>query len=94
MAFVLVRHKVEDYEKWKPVFDDHGIVRKTSGCKGGYVFRSADNPNEVMVLLEWEDHDRARQFTESENLKKTMEQAGVTDHPDIYFLDEAARPSE
>jgi hypothetical protein len=33
MPYLLVRHKVENYAKWKPLFDDHGGTRKASGSK-------------------------------------------------------------
>jgi len=46
MTYLLVRHKVEDYAKWKPVFDEHGAARKAGGSKGARVFRFIDNPNE------------------------------------------------
>ncbi len=45
MPYILVRHKVEDYAKWKPVFDEHGAARKAIGSKGGYLFRNIDDPN-------------------------------------------------
>jgi hypothetical protein len=42
MPYLIVRHKVEDYERWKPVFDhDHGATRKLRGSKGGWIFRNA-----------------------------------------------------
>jgi heme-degrading monooxygenase HmoA len=94
MPYVLVRSKIEDYAKWKSVFDEHGATRKASGSKGGYVFRNADDPNELMVLLEWDDLAKAHQFAQSDDLRERMQRAGVTDRPDIYFLDEASRPSE
>jgi hypothetical protein len=31
MPYLLISHKVEDYAKWKPVFDEHGATRKASG---------------------------------------------------------------
>lgn len=92
MSFVLVRHKVRDFAKWKPVFDEHGKARKAAGSKGGHLFRSADDPSEVIVLLQWDSHDKARQFTQSQDLKQAMERAGVADMPDIYFLDQVDRP--
>jgi hypothetical protein len=53
MPYLLVRHKVEDYERWKPVFDhDHGATREQSGSKGGRILRNADDPNELVILLE------------------------------------------
>ena len=94
MPYLLVRHKVEDYDRWKLGFDEHGSTRKESGSKGGYLFRSAEDPNDVIALLEWDNLDHAREFTHSDELRKKMEALGVTDKPDIYFLDEADRPSE
>jgi len=93
MPYLLIRHKVEDYAKWKPVFDDHSSARKAVGSKGGYVFRNANDGNEVVMVLEVDDLERCRQFVESEDLKEAMQQSGVSDKPDIYYLDEADRPS-
>jgi quinol monooxygenase YgiN len=93
MPYVLVRHKVEDYGKWNKVFDEHGATRKASGCKGGQIFRSADNPNELVILLEWNETEKARQFVQSDDLRQTMQRAGVSDQPDVHFLDEVAKPA-
>lgn len=92
MPWMLVRHKVENYADWKPVFDEHGDARAEAGSQGGYVFRNADDPNEVVVVMQVADLDDARQFAASDDLRETMQRAGVTDQPDIYFLEEADRP--
>ena len=34
MTYVLTIQKVEEYDKWKQVFDEHGKVRKAEGSKG------------------------------------------------------------
>jgi heme-degrading monooxygenase HmoA len=86
MAYILVRHKVQDYAKWKPGFDEHATTRKANGSKGGLVFRNADDPNEVLVLLEWDDLEKARQFAQSSDLREKMQEVGVVDQPDVYFL--------
>lgn len=93
MPYLLMRHKVEDYAKWKPVFDEHSSTRKGAGSKGGYVFRNANDRNEIVILLELEDLERCRQLVESEDLKEKMQQSGVADKPDVYYLEEADRPS-
>lgn len=87
----LIQHKVSDYEKWKPLFDEHADKRKASGSKGGRLFRSEKDPNEVVILFGWEDHGKARQFAESEDLRKTMERAGVIGKPDLYLLGEVEK---
>jgi hypothetical protein len=71
MPYFLVRQKVNDYAKWKQVFDGHAPVRVTAGSKGGYVYRNSDNPNEVFVLLEVKDLQKGREFAKSEDLRKT-----------------------
>ena len=54
MEYVLVRQKVENYRKWKAVFDEHASIREANGCQGAQVFRSGDDPWEVLVLMEWD----------------------------------------
>lgn len=88
MSYMLVRDKVKGYAKWQPVFDENGATRKTSGSKGGHLFRNADDPSELIILFEWDDLKNARQLAQSEELKKAMERAGVSDKPDIFFLEE------
>jgi len=88
MPYLLVRLKVEDYAKWKPVFDEVRTWRMVSGLKSTRLFRSADNPNEIIVIREWDDLENARRFAQSEDLRKAMERAGVADRPDFYYLDE------
>ena len=89
MPYLLVRHKVDDYARWRPIYDEHGATRKASGSAGGRVFRSATDPNEVVILLEWDDLEKARQFAQSEDLRQTMQRGGVVTQPDVYFLNEA-----
>lgn len=92
MTFVLVHHKVKDFDQWKPGFEDHMSSRKKAGSKGGQVFRSADDPNDVVVLLEWEDLDAARRFVDNPELPELMQKHGVIGKPAILFLEEDSRP--
>ena len=93
MPYLLIRHKVKDYTEWKPVFDEHGATRKASGSKGGYFLRNIDDANEVVIFMEMDDLEKARQLVQSEDLRQAMERSGVADQPDIYFLDLDDRPS-
>jgi hypothetical protein len=87
MPYILVRHKVENFEKWKQGFDEHGSTRQANGSKGGFVFRNTDNPSEVLALIEWDEIENARNFAQSADLKEKMQEVGIVDQPDIYFLD-------
>ena len=94
MPYLLVRHTVADYAKWKRAFDGHGGTRKASGSKGGQLFRSAARPKDVFILLRWTDLRRAKTFAKSADLRKAMKAAGVRGKPDVFFLQERARPTK
>ncbi len=91
VAFLLIRHTVADDAKWKPIYDEHARSRKANGSKAAHLFRSADNPNELVILLEWDDLKNARRFTESDDLRQAMQRAGVADRPDLYFLEDVEK---
>jgi hypothetical protein len=87
MSYVMVKHTVADYARWKPIFDADGANREIGGSKGGQLFRSADDPNEVVMLFEW-DLEKARQYSQREEVRAKMQEAGVLDPPEISFLEE------
>lgn len=87
MAFVLIRHKVRDFETWKAGYDDHQPKRTEAGLTEKYLLRGTDDANEVVLLFEARDLDRAKAFAASADLRQKMQEVGVMDKPDIYFLD-------
>ena len=93
MPYMLVQHSVENYDKWKLIFDEHGATRQAAGSKGGVVLRNADDPNQITILLEWDNLENARAFAGSDELREAMQRAGVTGPPNVYFLDGEDRPS-
>jgi hypothetical protein len=52
MAFVLTRINVGDYDAWKPLFDKDAPGARQS-ARGHRIFRSVDDPGEVLVLVEF-----------------------------------------
>ncbi len=93
MPYLLVRQKVTDYAQWKSTFDAHSVTRQTNGSRGGQLFRNTSDPHELIVLLEWDVLERARQFAQSEELREVMQRAGVVDHPTISFLKDGEQVS-
>ena len=49
MPHLLIRHKAQDYARWKPLFDEHGATRRANGSKGGRLYRNAGDPNEIVI---------------------------------------------
>jgi len=95
MTYLLERHKVRDYDRWRAVFDADAADREAAGCRGARVFRNADDPEEVVVLFEWDGQERARQRIESATLGQKFEEAGVSGgmgRTEFYLLEEEATP--
>ena len=61
-------------------------ARQEGGLKEEHLLRNMDDPNEVILLFEVKDLKKAKEFTASANLREAMQDAGVVDKPDIYFL--------
>ncbi|MFN8594333.1 MAG: hypothetical protein U0031_23010 [Thermomicrobiales bacterium] len=91
MPLLLIRHRIASYPTWRAVFDEHEVLRRANGSRGGQVFRSAADPREILLLLDWDDLERARLFVDSDDLREAMAQAGITDQPDFWFLEEGER---
>jgi len=91
VPYLLVRHKIKDFDKWKLIFDNYSTIREAGGSKGGLLFRNTDDPSEIVAIFKWDTIENARKFAESENLKKRMQVAGITEKPDIYILEEVER---
>ncbi|MBI4298027.1 MAG: DUF1330 domain-containing protein [Chloroflexi bacterium] len=87
-AYLFMRHKVADYKKWKSVFEGARTLRRDGGQKAGQIFQVEGDPNNLLVILEWESLDKAHKFTQSAELRQAMQQAGVVEQPEVYFLSE------
>jgi quinol monooxygenase YgiN len=86
---VFIRHKMINFRKWKAVFEAHSAARVAQGCQGAHVFRRADNPKELVVMLIWSDLAKARQFLVSEDLRVMLAEMPVCDRaPDVFLLEE------
>ena len=83
---VVIRHKVANYRKWRAIFDAHEPARAAEGCQSALVFRRADDPKEVVVMLAWNDLGKARQFVVSDDLQDMLAEAGVSDQRHEVFV--------
>ncbi|MGE5518639.1 MAG: hypothetical protein ACM3VS_01850 [Candidatus Dadabacteria bacterium] len=85
MALYYGKHKVRDYDQWRPYFDaDQDRLRKV-GAKCLRVMQSTDDPNEVHFLFEVSD---LYQFLEElQGTGDLMKKAGVIEQPWLYRLE-------
>ena len=90
MAQLFVRHKVKDYPAWKNVFDGLVETRRASGEKKYKIFHPDNEPNNLLAIFDWDNLENARKFAGSSELKDAMQNDGVIEQPEIYFLEEYA----
>jgi len=79
-----VIHSVPDYERWKAVIFA-GRREMAPGVVRMSVFRSLDDPNEVMVDLEFESADAARQLLPSLDLRELLDRTGIEVYPPVFI---------
>jgi len=84
---LLIRHRVGDFDAWEKVFIDEAGTRRANGCQGELVYRNSADPKEVWALLDWDDVFRAKLFARSDDMLEALVRAGVTDQPDVWYLD-------
>ena len=84
MAYVITRNRVEDYPQWRRSFDEGEARRQSQGVRSARVFRSRDDPNEVLVLAEYDDLEEARRILESDQLRAALARGGVRERT-VYY---------
>jgi heme-degrading monooxygenase HmoA len=88
MVYLFVHHKVEAYEKWKSVYNEHEASRKAAGSQGARLWRNLNDHNELVIITTWPDLEHAQAFASSPDLRAAMQRAGVLGAPEVLFLEE------
>ena len=82
--------KVEDFARWKAEWDARAEMRKEAGQKKHEIFQDVDDPNTVVLLIEWESLDVPRKFAETDQFKEMLAHAGVT-QIGMHYVEEVER---
>lgn len=88
--WVMVTHKVKDFDAWVKAYDGEGTAKRTSeGMIDVLMARGLDDPNMVQVVFDITDLAKAKAAINSEEKKKLMKDAGVEGTPKIEFYSTA-----
>jgi hypothetical protein len=79
-------HEVEDYNKWKPVFDNDEPRRDQAGLQYLDILKNTENSNSLAVFFMTPDHKAAKDFI-SDGLRNKMNDAGVVSVPSFIMYD-------
>jgi len=84
--WVMVTHKVKDFDAWLKVFDGEGTAaRAAEGLYDVVLARGVDDPNMVQLVFDIKDLEKAKAAISSAEKKKLMTSAGVEGVPQIHF---------
>jgi hypothetical protein len=89
MVKVIVQHHVADYDRWFPVYTEHGEVRRRHGGTGHSVNRGAADPNDLVIVNEFATLAGAQAFASDPSLPEAMGRAGVDSAPLVWIVDES-----
>ena len=84
-------HKVQDFGKWKTVFDNFSDFRKSSGEINYSVGTLHNEPNTAFVMNSWCNADDFQKFVGSTELAEGMKDAGALEAPQVIILEETHR---
>ena len=87
MAMSVVLHRVADYGAWRQVYESVADLQKAGGVTAESVHRMAGDPDNVLVIHEFETVEEARAFFENPDLLAAIQRGGVQGHPRIEFYE-------
>lgn len=86
-SYVLIIHDVEDYVRWRDIFDEAAALRKAAGEISFQLLRAQVDANRIVHFSRWQSLGEARRFFESDELVAIRRKAGVK-QPEFIYLTE------
>ena len=70
MVYINLRLNVADFDTWLATFQGFESYRKASGSTGvNQIFHDVDDPNNVTLIMEWDEATNARAFLNNPQTK-------------------------
>jgi hypothetical protein len=86
MIRMIVRNKVEDFARWKAVFDSQAEAARQAGLSLEQLWRGVEDANEVFFIFAVADINKAKAFLSAPDAEETGRRAGVRDG-DYWFVE-------
>jgi len=87
MTTALILHRVNDFDTFKQVYGSVAPLQAAGGVTAESVHQMAGDPNNVLVIHEFDSLDSARSFFADPQLHDAMMRGGVKGEPRIEFFD-------
>ena len=91
MITVLVHHRVNDYNTWRPEYDRIMKTEIAKDVRSAHVWRGVDDPNLVIVATTYDSRETADRLMKNPTLADAMGRGGVIQSSmRIDYVDEVA----
>lgn len=77
VAIMLIHFEVDDYDAWKPMFDEDPAGRAEAGATSYMISRAVDNPNEAFIRVEFPSVEQAKAFREKLLASGALQRGGM-----------------
>lgn len=77
--YIIVKRVLKDFDSWKTLVSSGNETRREKGSQGMSVYRSIKNPNEVYLVIEWEDHKSYLDYFNLPEVQKALADMGTTE---------------
>jgi len=88
MHYLLCKHNVQDYAKWRAVFDSHAEAQREAGLHALHVLRDVADPSLVVMFFKVDDVTKAKAFMQTPSAAEAAKCSGVIGTPQVLFLSE------
>ena len=88
MIIVRIEHAVGNFEAWKRAFENDPVGRQRSGVRKYRILRPNDDPNYVLIDLEFDNINQAEDFRSAmRNLWKSSDAQKVMQDPQMRIVE-------
>ena len=77
VTVVFIQHRVADFDTWYKGYQGATAIQDAGGVTDKAVYRTAGNPNLVLVMHQFGSRDQAESFLGDDKLRAAQESAGV-----------------
>jgi quinol monooxygenase YgiN len=90
MAYTIARVRVADFDRFIETFSTRGKDKRAEyGSRGVTVFRSAEDPNALVNVFDW-DREDVEAFMADPEVGEIMAAAGLEAPPEYTFVERMA----
>lgn len=83
MPTAFIRHRVQDYERWRRVYDQFTQANPSGATVEPAVYQSVEDPNELLVVHRFGSSAEVKPWLDDDGRREAMKAAGVLGTPRV-----------